>query len=130
MKDVVAVLGEWKSDGPIHVELVASGIKDAGHNRTREVGLKAMAKALASCPPLSADCVILPNHPDTGVQELASSSPFSTECVGPVSIEVESDEGSLTLFLKIGSVTVKVVIRADAESIADNADVMIDEHVN
>ena len=31
MKDVVAVLGEWDSDGPVHVELVATGIKDMGN---------------------------------------------------------------------------------------------------
>jgi hypothetical protein len=105
MKDVVAVLGEWNSDSPIHVELVASGIQDAGLKKTTDVGLKAISKALASCPPLSA------------------------EGVGPVSVEVGSANDSLALSVKIGSVTVNVVIQAEAERIGDNADVTVNEHV-
>ena len=50
MKDVVAVLGEWNSDGPIRIELAACGIKDAGLKKTADAGLKAIANALASCP--------------------------------------------------------------------------------
>lgn len=105
MKDVVAVLGEWNSDGPIHVELVACGIKDAGLKKTTDVGLKAIAKALANCPPLSA------------------------ECVGPVSVKIGSEEDSLTVSVKIGAVTVNIVIRAEAERIGDNAEVTVNEHV-
>ena len=103
MKDVVAVLGEWQSDGPIHVELVARGVKDAGLKKTTEVGLKEIATALASCPPLAAGGM------------------------GPVSVEIGSENGALTLAVKIGSVNVNVVIRADAEMIGDNADVTVNE---
>jgi hypothetical protein len=106
MKDVVAVLGEWDSDGPIHVELVACGIEDAGLEKTTDLGLLAITKALASCPPLSA------------------------ECVGPVRVEVGSEADWLTLSVKIGSVIVNVVIRAEAEMIGDNAKVMVTEHVD
>src|ERR1700730_5430590 len=105
MKDVVAVLGEWKSDGPIHVELVAGRIKDEGLKRTAVVGLKAIAKALASCPPLIAEC--------PGVVKV--EPPLPAEYLGPVSDEVGSEDDSLSLALKIGSVSINVVIRADAE---------------
>jgi len=104
MKDVVAVLGEWNADGPIHIELAASGIEEDGLKKTADVGLKAIAKALASCPHLSA------------------------EHVGSASVEVGSDDDSLVLFLKIGGVTVNIVIRAEAERIGDNADVTVYEH--
>ncbi|HBI41662.1 MAG TPA: hypothetical protein DDY78_02250 [Planctomycetales bacterium] len=106
MKDVVAVLGEWNSDGPIHIELVACDIEDAGLKKTADVGLKAIAKALASCPPLSA------------------------ERVGSASVEVGSEDDSLVLSLKIGRVTVNIVIRGDAERIGENADVAVYEHVD
>ena len=106
MKDVVAVLGKWNSDGPIHVDLVACGIKDGGFKEMTDAGLKAIARALASCPALSA------------------------ECAGPASVEVGSENDSLTLSLKIESVTVNVVIRAEVERIGDNADVTVCEHVD
>jgi hypothetical protein len=106
MKDVVAVL-EGRSFGDLlHVELVAHGIKEAGNKKTTDIGLKAMAKALASCPPLTA------------------------ECAGPVSVEVGNEDGSLSLTVQIGSVTVFVVIRGKSEMIGDNAEVSVIEHLN
>ena len=105
MKDVVAVLGEWDSDGPIHIELVACGVKDASLKGTTDDGLKAIANALAGCPTLAA------------------------ECMGSASIVVGSVNDSLTLSLTIGSVTVNIVIRAEVGRIADNAHVRVYEHV-
>ena len=106
MKDVVAVLGEWNSHGPIHIELVACDIEDAGLRKSADVGLEAIANALASCPPLFA------------------------ERVGAASVEVGSENESLVLSLKIRGITVNLVIRADAERIGGNADVMVYEHVD
>jgi hypothetical protein len=108
MRDVVAVLGDWDSDGPIHVELVACGIEDASIKRTTAAGLEVISTALASCPLLSTGCM----------------GPG-----GPVSIEVESSGGSLNLSLRIGAVIVSFVVRADPERIGDNAAVTVNEHV-
>ncbi len=50
--------------------------------------------------------------------------------MGPVSVEIGSENDSLVLAVKIGSVEVTVVIRAEAEMIADNANVTVNENVD
>jgi hypothetical protein len=106
MKDVVAVLGGRISSSPVFVELVAYGIPHAGVKKTTSLGLKAIAKALSNCPALSANCE------------------------GPVSVGAGGDGESLTLSVRIESVTVTVVIRANPELIGDSANVEINEHLD
>ena len=106
MKDVVATLGQWNTDGPVHVELVAHGVREVGGQKAAELGLEAITRALASCPRTS------------------------VKGVGPASVQVESVADSLIMSLKVGRVTVRVVIRAEADRIADNADVAVYEGID
>lgn len=101
MSDVVAVLDPGRRGDLIHVELVAGGIEEEGRERQQIEGVRAIARALVSCPAASAT---LP---------------------GGLGVHVFSEEGSFSISLQLGSVSVDVVIRAEEKALTESADWMV-----
>lgn len=97
MTDLVGVLDRANRGFPVHVELVARGIEANGLERPETVGIRAIARTLACCPEI---CM---SDPERGAAS------------------VSSEDGSLTLTLTIGRVSVDVVIRIDGRTLAEGA---------
>ncbi len=88
MKDVAVVLGEWEHDGPVHIELAASGIEEGGLREMEEAGLRTIMHALTHCPTLIA------------------------EREGAVRVEVGGHNDSFALSVKIGPVNRSCAVAA------------------
>ena len=73
--------------------------------QTTKLGLGAISEALANCPPLSAE---------------------RSRSVG---VTVGSEDGALSVSVRIRSVVVNLVIRADSRMISEYTDVSLNEHL-